>query len=175
MKGWFGNKVKHSLASKGIKTVNKFVNPEKQSSRGIKTSVKKSYKHTDEFDKFMFEEFEKNKDIDVVEIKNDIEWIFKDVNGTTLNLMMYSDLNGDINLQKIDALPTGTGLGSRVINIIKTYADKNSKTVYANDVENEGFCKSIGFEEVIIDDVKFEPMYEGEVKDFKFYKYEGGS
>lgn len=30
MKGWFGNKVKHSLASKGIKTINKFVNPEKK-------------------------------------------------------------------------------------------------------------------------------------------------
>ena len=27
---WFGNKIKHSLASKGIKTINKFVNPEKK-------------------------------------------------------------------------------------------------------------------------------------------------
>jgi len=153
-KGWYGNKYGHSLASKGIK-----INKEKFGCIG-------------NFENFMIKELNDNRDINLIDIKDNLEWVFEDYNGNKLFLMMYSDLNGDINLQKIDAFPTGMGLGTKIIKIIKKYADKYGKFLYANEVENEEFCKKTGFTEVIIDD-DFEPMYEGEVKDFKYYKYGG--
>lgn len=153
-KGWYGNRYGHSLASRGIR-----VSKEKFGNIGT-------------FKDFMIEEMKNNIDISLIDIKNHLEWIFEDRNNNKLFLTMYASTTGDINLQQIYAIPTGKGLGTGVINILKKYADKYGKSLYANEVENDIWCKKTGFEEIFIED-DFEPFYEGEVRDFTYWTYKG--
>jgi len=155
MKGWYGNKYGHSLASKGIRILNK----EKFGTIGS-------------FENFMIEKLKNNNEINLIDIKNHLEWIFEDRTGNKLFITMYSDLNNDINLQQIYAIPTGKGLGTKVVNILKEYADENGKTLYANEVENPDWCIKTGFTEIEYEE-DFEPIYEGEVKDFTYWEYRG--
>lgn len=137
MKGWYGDRQKHSLASRGIKTNQEKIEIGKNNEIQFKNFIK---------------DFLEKENITFYIDKHG-QWIYMNNNNNALETNMNIDLNGNVEMYGIYAHPTGTGIGTKVMGIIKLYADTYNKQIHLNDVENIPFIIKLGgFERYYIDD-----------------------
>lgn len=136
-KGWYGNRYGHSLASKGIKTKQERIETGKNNEKKFKNFVKNLL----------------DKENIMFYIDKHGQWIFVDSSKNSLLINMYIDLDGNIEQGGIYANPTGTGIGSKVMQIMKSYADTYDKHIHLNEVDNISFVMKLGgFERYYIDE-----------------------